>query len=222
MRRPRELTCRELTDFLVDYCAGELGLDERSLFESRLAECPDCVDAAIGERITAVSSAVGCALSVDEAKLRGKTTCSVPVTSIRVDNDDTKSDHFRQWATNKKVEPDKCVFTLEVAGLKLAGPVEAMNPVPFETEGTFTICGRPRDDKGTEKILGTIIYLPAGTYKDVRTLRIRGKIEGFNRERYQVGPKWTDGWLARVQLAPVVATDGTIEVNRFATEPAKK
>jgi len=134
-----------------------------------------------------------------------------------------KSDHFRQWATNKKVDPKKCVFKLEVPGLKLDTAVEAMKPVPFGTEGTFTICGRPRDDKEAEKISGTIIYLPAGSYKDVRTLRIRGKIEGFNRERYQIGPKWTDGWLARVQqLAPVVATDGTIEVNLFATEPGKK
>jgi hypothetical protein len=180
-------------------------------------------DAAIGERITAVSSAVGCTLSVDEAKLQGKASCSVPLTSIRVDNDETKSDHFRQWATNKKVDPKKCLFKLEVPGLKLDTAVEPMKPVPFETEGTFTICGRPRDDKGDEKISGTIIYLPAGSYKDVRTLRIRGKIEDFNRERYQIGPKWTDGWLARVQeLAPVVATDGTIEVNLFATEPGHK
>ena len=115
------------------------------------------------------------------------------------------------------------MFKLEVPGLKLDTAVEPMKPVPFETEGTFTICGRPRDDKGKEKISGTIIYLPAGSYKDVRTLRIRGKIEDFNRERYQIGPKWTDGWLARVQeLAPVVATDGTIEVNLFATEPGHK
>jgi hypothetical protein len=180
-------------------------------------------DAAIGERITAVSSAVGCTLSVDEAKLQGKTTCSVPLTAIRVDNDDTKSEHFRQWATNKKIDPEKCVFKLEVPGLKLDTAVEAMKPVPFETEGTFTICGRPRDDKGNERISGTIIYLPASSDRDVRTLRIRGKIEDFNRDRYQIGPKWTDGWLARVQeLAPVVATDGTIEVNLFATEPGTK
>ena len=177
-------------------------------------------DAAVGERITAVSSTVGCTLSVDEAKLEGTASCSVPLTSIRVDNDGPKSDHFRQWATNKKLDPRKCRLELEVPGLKLAGVVEPMKPVPFETEGTFTICGRSRDDKRAEKISGTIIYLPAGSYKDVRTLRIRGKIEEFDRERYQIGPKWTDGWLARVQeLAPVVATDGTIEVNLFATEP---
>ena len=29
----------------------------------------------------------------------------MPLASIRVDNDDTKSDHFRQWATNKKTDP---------------------------------------------------------------------------------------------------------------------
>jgi len=181
-------------------------------------------DAAVGERITAVSSAVGCTLRVDEGKLAGRATCSVPLTSIRVDNDDTKSDHFRQWATNKKVSPTKCAFALEVPGLKVDGDVEPMKPVPFETEGTFTICGRARDDKRAEKIRGTIIYLPPGTYQqDVRTIRIRAKIEGFDRERYQIGPKWTDGWLARVQqLAPVVAVDGTIDVNLFATEPTKR
>jgi hypothetical protein len=180
-------------------------------------------DAAIGERITAVSSGIGCTLRVDERQLTGDAACAVPLTAIRVDNDDVKSEHFRQWATNRQVDPEKCVFELEVSGLKLSAPVEPMQPVPFETEGTFSICGRRRDDRGRERITGTIVYLPAGSYKDVRTLRIRAKIEGFNRERYQVGPKWTAGWLARVQeLAPVVATDGTIEVNVFATEPGKK
>src|SRR5947209_8531662 len=85
-------------------------------------------DAAIGERITAVSSTVGCTLAVDDVKLEGKASCSVPLASIRVDNDETKSEHFRQWATNKV----------------------------FETEGTFTLCGRKRDDQGPEKIQGTI------------------------------------------------------------------
>src|SRR5438034_11835586 len=86
-------------------------------------------DAAVGERITAVSSAVACTLAVDEAKLEGKASCSVPLTSIRVDNDDVKSEHFRQWATNKTVDPRKCVFTLELPAVKLAQPVEPMKPV---------------------------------------------------------------------------------------------
>src|SRR2546427_6048569 len=80
-------------------------------------------DAAIGERITAVSSAVACTLTIEEAKLEGKASCSVPLTAIRVDNDDVKSEHFRQWATNKTVDPKKCVFALEVPAVELAGPV---------------------------------------------------------------------------------------------------
>ena len=38
------LTCRELADFLADYLGGELGADERRVFEAHLAECPECVD----------------------------------------------------------------------------------------------------------------------------------------------------------------------------------
>jgi len=89
-------------------------------------------DAAVGERITAVSSAVGCTLRVDEDKLAGHATCSVPLGSIRVDNDDTESDHFREWATSKKVDARKCRFELDVSGLKLDGAVQAMKPVPSE------------------------------------------------------------------------------------------
>ena len=180
-------------------------------------------DAAIGERITAISSALGCTLRVDEKKRTGQARCSVPLTSIKVDGDDVKSGHFWQWATNRKTEPDACAFTLDLPRLTLDEAAEPMKPVAFETEGTFTLCGRARSDHGPEKIRGTIIYLPSGSYKDVRTLRIRARIEGFDRDRYQIGPQWTDGWLARVQaLAPVVATVGTIEVNAFATEAAKK
>ena len=39
----RDLTCRELSEFLADYFAGELGPEERFLFEGHLAECPECV-----------------------------------------------------------------------------------------------------------------------------------------------------------------------------------
>jgi hypothetical protein len=179
-------------------------------------------DAAVGERITAVSSAVGCTFHVDEKKRVGRAQCSVALTSVKVDGDDVKSGHFWQWATNRKTEPEACAFTLDVPRLALDGTVEPMKPVAFETEGRFTLCGRRRDDGGAEKIRGTVIYLPAGSYKEARTLRVRARIEGFDRDRYQIGPQWTDGWLARVQaLAPVVATVGTIEVNVFATEARK-
>ena len=172
-------------------------------------------DAALGERITAVSAGVGCTLHVDESARTGRATCSIPLTAIRVDNDDTKTEHFRQWATNGKGDAQQCMIELSVVRVAVADPVEPTTPVPFSTEGTLTICGRRRDDRGAEKIGGTLTLLS----RDVRTLRIRARIDGFDRERYRVGPKWTPGWLARVQeLAPVVATDGTIEVTLFATE----
>jgi len=40
----RELTCRELSEFIADYVAGELAPQERSVFDEHLAECPDCRD----------------------------------------------------------------------------------------------------------------------------------------------------------------------------------
>jgi hypothetical protein len=196
--------------------------------ETRLIVDPDVgnnaftavFDSTIGERITAVSSAVGCTLTVDEEKLEGHATCSVPLTSIRVDNDDTKTEHIGQWATNKKMEPAQCTFSLDVPAVKLPPPVEPKKPVAFTTEGAFTICGRPRDDHRSERIQGTVIYLPPGAYGSKRTLRIRARIEQFDREKYGVTPKNTPGWLARMQqLAPVVGTEGTIDVNLFAAVP---
>ena len=175
-------------------------------------------DSQIGERITAVSSAVGCTLTIDEAAREGHASCSVPLSTVRIDNDDTKTEHFGQWATNKKTAPKQCTFRLEVPEVKLPSPVEPKTPVAFTTEGRFTICGRPRDDGQSERIQGTVIYLPAGTYGAKRTLRIRAKVEHFDREKYGVSPKNTAGWLAQVQqLAAVVGTEGTIEVNLFAT-----
>jgi len=100
-------------------------------------------DSQIGERITAVSSAVGCTLTVDEAKREGRASCSVPLGSVRVDNDDTKTEHFGQWATNKKTDPKQCTFQVEVPVVTLPSPVEPKTPVAFTTEGRFTICGRP-------------------------------------------------------------------------------
>jgi anti-sigma factor RsiW len=37
-----ELTCRDVSDFLGAYVAGELEPRERALFDEHLAECPDC------------------------------------------------------------------------------------------------------------------------------------------------------------------------------------
>lgn len=175
-------------------------------------------DTEIGERITAVSSAVGCTVTVDEEKREGRASCSVPLETVRVDGDDTKTEHFGQWATNKKTDPKQCTFDVDVAMVSLPSPVEPKTPVAFTTAGRFTICGRRRDDGQPEPIRGTVTYLPAGTYGATRTLRIRATVEHFDREKYGVSPKNTPGWLARVQqLAPVVGAQGTIDVNLFAT-----
>lgn len=37
------MTCRELTDFLDDYLAGELAVEARGRFEAHLVECRDCL-----------------------------------------------------------------------------------------------------------------------------------------------------------------------------------
>ena len=39
----RELTCRELAEFLGDYFARDLAPATRATFERHLVECPDCV-----------------------------------------------------------------------------------------------------------------------------------------------------------------------------------
>jgi anti-sigma factor RsiW len=39
----RELTCREVADFLMAYEDGELAPAERREFDAHLAVCPDCV-----------------------------------------------------------------------------------------------------------------------------------------------------------------------------------
>ena len=36
------MTCRELTDFIIDYVSGELPSDVSVAFERHIANCPDC------------------------------------------------------------------------------------------------------------------------------------------------------------------------------------
>jgi hypothetical protein len=173
-------------------------------------------DAALGERISAVSSAVGCEIVYDEKAGTASGRCSVPLTSIRVDNDDTKSDHFRQWATNKKSDPARCKLEATFAGVKV-GPLVAEQPVPFAAEIPFTVCGRGRAGGGNEQVRGAAVLFPPGAYGDGKTIRIRATIVDFDRDAYRIGPQYTEGWLARVQsLAKVVARKGTVELSLFA------
>jgi len=173
-------------------------------------------DARLGERINAVSSAVGCQIAYDEAAGTASGRCSVPLLSIRVDNDDTKSGHFREWATNKKVEPGACHIEATFAGVRV-GKLAAMTPASFTAEIPFTVCGRARADGAKEKVTGVALLFPPGAYGEKKTIRIRATLSAFNRDAYRIGPKYTEGWLARVQaLAPVVAETGTVELSLFA------
>jgi anti-sigma factor RsiW len=36
------VTCREFTDFIIDYVSGELPSDVSVAFERHIANCPDC------------------------------------------------------------------------------------------------------------------------------------------------------------------------------------
>jgi predicted anti-sigma-YlaC factor YlaD len=42
MRTRRELTCRELADFLADYLEGTMARGRRDAFDAHLRGCPDC------------------------------------------------------------------------------------------------------------------------------------------------------------------------------------
>jgi hypothetical protein len=173
-------------------------------------------DAALGERINAVSSTVGCEVAFDEKTGLASGRCSVPLTSIKVDADETKSGHFHDWATNKKSDPKDCKLEAVFSGVKL-GALAPEKPAPFTAEIPFTICGRARVDGGKERVTGTALLLPPGAYGDKRTIRIRATIASFDRDTYRIGPGFTDGWLARVQsLAKVVAVKGTVDLSLFA------
>ena len=173
-------------------------------------------DAALGERINAVSSSVGCDVSFDEKTGLASGRCSVPLTTITVDNDATKSEHFHDWATNKRSDAKACRIEAAFSGVRL-GALAAEQPVPFSAEIPFTVCGRPRADGGKEKVSGTAVLFPPGTYGERKTIRIRATVAAFDRDAYRIGPRYTDGWLARVQtLAKVVAEQGTVELSLFA------
>jgi hypothetical protein len=173
-------------------------------------------DAKVGERITAQSSAVACDIAYDEKAGTASGSCSVPLTSIKVDNEDTKTEHFQQWVTNKKSEPKECRFEAKFAGVKV-DRLAPEQPSSFTAEIPFTVCGRGPVDGRRENLKGTALLFPPGAYGEKKTIRIRTTIQNFDRDAYQIGPKFTEGWLARVQsLAKVVAEKGTIELSLFA------
>jgi hypothetical protein len=178
-------------------------------------------DAPLGERINATSSAVACEVTYDEKAGAASGACSVPLTSITVDSEPTKTEHFQQWVTNKKTDPKQCRIEAKFDGVKVEPNMTGTpsNGVPqaskISGEAAFTVCGRARSDGKKEKLAGTAMQLPDGR------IRVRARVEKFNRDQYRIGPKYTEGWLSRVQqLAPVVAETGTIEISLFA-KPAE-
>lgn len=173
-------------------------------------------DAKLGERIHAMSSAIACDATYDEKAGTVSGVCSVPLTTIKVDNEDTKTEHFQQWATNKKMAPKDCKLEVRFTSVQL-GKLVPEKPVEFTAQVPFTICGKARADGGKETLRGSAILFPPGSYGEAKTIRVRGTVEGFNRDKYKIGPGHTEGWLARVQsLAKVVADEGTIELSLFA------
>jgi hypothetical protein len=180
-------------------------------------------DAPLGERITAVSSSVSCRLDLDERASTASGICSVPLTAIRVDNEDTKTEHFQQWTTNKKTPAGDCKLEVQLAGVRLE-KLEPGKAVKFSGDVPFTVCGRRRTDGAKEHIEGMAVLLP-GSQASKKTVKIKAHLEKFSRDQYRIGPKYTEGWLSRVQsLADVVADQGVIDLTLFAKEgksPAK-
>lgn len=174
-------------------------------------------DAKLGERIVATSSSVDCTATYDEKAGTFSGSCKVPLLSIMVDNEPTKSEHFQQWSTNNKSKPKDCVFEATFKDVAV-GKLVAESPATFTAEVPFTTCGRSRKGGGNETVTGTALLFPAGTYGEAKTVQVRATVQKFNRDSYKIGPKHTEGWLARVQaLASVVAEEGSIELSLFAT-----
>jgi len=88
-------------------------------------------DAPFGERITAISSAVDCKLDVDKEKNTASGSCKIALTSIMVDGDATKTDHFYQWSTNKKTDPLKCLYELSFDELSSKIRLNPKRPFPI-------------------------------------------------------------------------------------------
>ncbi|HET6438621.1 MAG TPA: hypothetical protein VFG59_11200 [Anaeromyxobacter sp.] len=83
------------------------------------------------------------------------------------------------------------------------------------------VCGRGRADAKPEQVSGIALLFPPGVYGPSKTIRIRARVTGFDREAYRIGPAYTEGWLARVQsLAKVVAERGDVDLSLFARPAA--
>ena len=95
-------------------------------------------------------------------------------------------------------------LTKNFGGLRAVDSVS----LQFEEEKLTSVIGPNGAGKSTTiKILTTLLRKTSGS----------ATVAGFDRDAYRIGPKYTDGWLARVQaLATVVAEKGAVELSLFA------
>ena len=68
-------------------------------------------------------------------------TCTVALTSIVVDTEATKTEHFYQWTTHKKLDPTQCALEVAINGTANQ-PLMAKEPIEFALDGVFSVCGR--------------------------------------------------------------------------------
>jgi anti-sigma factor RsiW len=54
------MTCRECADFLCDYVAGELPVEQLTVFERHLKACPNCEEYMKQYRATIVAGRAAC------------------------------------------------------------------------------------------------------------------------------------------------------------------
>ena len=137
-------------------------------------------DAPLGERITATSSAVACDIQVDRESRNLSGRCLVPLLTITVDADPTKTEHFRQWATNRTSEAARCTLGAQLDGIVLSLPATPGESAPFQADLPFTVCGRAREDGGREHVTGTVVRLDDGWF------RVSARVEHFHREAYRI------------------------------------
>jgi len=149
---------------------------------------------------------------------RASGSCSVPLNSIVVDSQPLKTQHFQQWATHKKSDPKACALEAKLSGIKLDQPLAANAESRFTSDVPFTVCGRARKDGKREHVDGSAMLLASDAQGRPKTVRVRAQIVKFDREAYEIGPAFTEGWLAKVQsLSSIVAHEGRVELSLFAT-----
>jgi len=64
-------------------------------------------------------------------------------TSLTVDADPTKTEHFRHWATNRKLDTARCMLGAQLDRIAVSLTQASGESTEFQAEVPFTVCGRP-------------------------------------------------------------------------------